>query len=145
MIGRSAGLQACLPVVSAFRRTGHCKYHFARMIQIPSHAIGVRMITALILVTTVSATLEAGHTLSARQRQILQRWLSGQPNLRAMTVQECKCPEQIAEMKRGSGGRWTPVPDYHPYMPLVTLTVTVIRTLPLSLLIGPRSQADSDS
>jgi hypothetical protein len=57
----------------------------------------------------------AAHTLTARQEEVLASWLSRNPDFRLATDEDCKCDEDIQQMKHGDGGVWKPVPDYHPY------------------------------
>ncbi len=57
----------------------------------------------------------AAHTLTARQEAVLASWLSRNPKFRLATVADCKCDEDIQQMKHSGGGIWKSVPDYHPY------------------------------
>jgi hypothetical protein len=58
----------------------------------------------------------AGHTLAPSQQQVLKRWLVGHVNFRPATDEDCACAEDIALTKRGYGGEWAAVADYHPYV-----------------------------
>ena len=58
----------------------------------------------------------AGHTLTAGQQKVLASWLTTHPELRIATDADCKCDADIQQMKKGAGGIWGPVPDYHPYV-----------------------------
>lgn len=57
----------------------------------------------------------AGHTLSAAEQKALGTWLTKHPVYRLATDGDCDCADDIKQMKAGSGGKWKPVPDYHPY------------------------------
>ena len=58
----------------------------------------------------------AGHTLSPREQKIQAGWISGHPNFRVATDKDCDCADDIKQMKAGSGGVWSSVLDYHPYV-----------------------------
>jgi hypothetical protein len=53
--------------------------------------------------------LDPQHTL------VLKKWLARHPDYRLASEADCNCPEDIEQMRRGYGGVWVPVPDYHPY------------------------------
>jgi hypothetical protein len=57
-----------------------------------------------------------GHTLTAAEQKVLEAWLREHPNYRIATASDCRCAEDIQQMRTGYGGSWTPVPDYHPYV-----------------------------
>jgi hypothetical protein len=63
-----------------------------------------------------ASDVRASHALLAAQMHALNAWLSTQPLLRRATDTDCgDCADDIAELRVGSGGAWTPVPDYAPY------------------------------
>jgi len=70
----------------------------------------------LLIIALVPAPLSAGHTLSARNRAILDHWLQKHPHFTLARPEDCSCPDDIAAMKNGDGGAWAPVPDYNPYV-----------------------------
>jgi len=58
----------------------------------------------------------ASHVLKAEHRRVLDGWLKQHPNLRLAALDDCEgCRDDIEQTRRGSGGPWRPVPDYHPY------------------------------
>jgi hypothetical protein len=57
-----------------------------------------------------------GHTLTLQEQKILDAWLAGHPEYRAAADGDCNCAEDIQQMRKGYGGSWRPVPDYHPYV-----------------------------
>jgi hypothetical protein len=64
----------------------------------------------------VVATAHAGHTLTARQSEVVAAWLTTHSSFRVATSADCACAEDIAQMRKGFGGRWKPVRDYAPYV-----------------------------
>lgn len=58
----------------------------------------------------------SGHTLLPQEEKLLEGWLAQHPEYRLATDADCDCSEDIQRMKAGSGGKWKPVPDYHPYI-----------------------------
>lgn len=63
-----------------------------------------------------SAPAFAGHTLTSKQESVVREWLRAHPAHRLAEPADCSCDDDIAAMRRGSGGLWTPVPDYQPYV-----------------------------
>jgi hypothetical protein len=63
----------------------------------------------------LASAASAGHTLTSTQVSVLQRWLSAHRGFRSAAISDCECAEDIAAMRKGSGGPWKPVPDYQPY------------------------------
>jgi hypothetical protein len=61
------------------------------------------------------APVLAGHTLSPREKTVLDRWLTKNPGWRLATSADCECDGDIASLRAGMGGAWKPVPDYQPY------------------------------
>jgi hypothetical protein len=73
-------------------------------------------------VSTVALSLafiqsaSASHLLSADQKEVVSTWLHKHPGYRLANEKDCACDEDLRTMQRtGYGGRWKPVPDYHPY------------------------------
>ncbi len=58
----------------------------------------------------------SGHTLTSKEHKVLETWLATHREFQSATDADCKCAEDIQQMKIGSGGKWVPVPDYHPYV-----------------------------
>jgi hypothetical protein len=71
---------------------------------------------AICCFVSVVATVDAGHTLTARQSRVMTSWLTAHSGFRVATVTDCACVEDIAQMRKGFGGRWKPVRDYAPYV-----------------------------
>jgi FG-GAP repeat len=69
-----------------------------------------------ILVVASVTTLLAAHTLNSKQRAVVEFWLKHHPDYRLATDADCNCADNIQVIRRGSGGLWKPVPDYHPYV-----------------------------
>lgn len=46
---------------------------------------------------------------------MLGEWLKSNPTFRVATDSDCRCSEEIAEIRKGSGDAWKPNPRYHPY------------------------------
>ncbi len=57
----------------------------------------------------------SGHTLATQEQKVLKSWLAQHKEYRLATDEDCDCAEDIKQMKAGTGGKWKPVPDYHPY------------------------------
>lgn len=58
----------------------------------------------------------AGHTLSTQEQKVLENWLASHSEYRLATDEDCDCAGDIEQVKKGYGGAWKPVPDYHPYI-----------------------------
>ena len=72
--------------------------------------------TITLIALLCASDVFASHTLLAVQRHALDSWLSTKPSLRQATIADCgECANDIAELRAGAGGVWTPVPDYEPY------------------------------
>ncbi len=64
-----------------------------------------------------SPALRAGHRLGAEQQAQVSAWLASHPEYRLATDKDCACDEDLHTMRTtGYGGKWKPVPDYHPYV-----------------------------
>ena len=74
---------------------------------------GLSVICCFVLVV---ATVDAGHTLTARQSGVVATWLTTHSGFRVATSADCACAEDIAQMRKGFGGSWKPVRDYAPYV-----------------------------
>ena len=78
------------------------------------------MVRALVfgIISLVIMTDQAwgGHTLKREEQRVLQAWLAKHREFRAATDSDCDCAEAIQQMKAGYGGKWGPIPDYHPYV-----------------------------
>lgn len=62
----------------------------------------------------------ARHTLNSQQQATLDAWLKGHPGLRAATMDDCNCRDQVRHMQTGAAtGRAER--DYHPYLAVVDL------------------------
>lgn len=71
------------------------------------------MACALALIPSASAT----HLLSTDQKKVVSAWLGKHPGYRLATDKDCACDEDLRTIRvTGYGGRWKPVPDYHPYV-----------------------------
>jgi len=75
----------------------------------------IRNISFLVVFLALAMPAWAGHTLTAQEQEVLESWISRHPEYRIATDEDCNCADDIKQMKAGSGGMWTPVPDYHPY------------------------------
>lgn len=53
--------------------------------------------------------------IPSKQRAVLDQWLKQNPALRVATDADCQCSDEIAEIRKGSGGAWKANPNYHPY------------------------------
>ena len=76
-----------------------------------SSRVAFKVLICLALVTPAWG----GHTLTSQEQKILATWLARHPQFRVATDADWGCDGDIQQMKIGYGGKWTPVPDYHPY------------------------------
>lgn len=58
----------------------------------------------------------AGQTLTRQQQKVLEVWLSRHSEYRIAKDEDCVCPDDIKQIRTGSGGAWKAVPGYHPYV-----------------------------
>jgi len=73
-------------------------------------------IFAVALALALSQSASAGYLLSIDQKNVVTAWLSKHPGYRLANDKDCACDEDLRTMRAtGYGGRWKPVPDYHPY------------------------------
>lgn len=49
------------------------------------------------------------------QQAVLKAWISNHPEFRVANDKDCDCADNIAEIRKGDGGVWKAVPNYHPY------------------------------
>jgi len=75
-----------------------------------------RVATIALISVALAQPLWGGHTLTLQEQKILDTWLAGHSEYRVATDSDCDCAEDIQQMKKGDGGNWRPVPDYHPYI-----------------------------
>lgn len=69
------------------------------------------------MVLSVSQLMGASQTLAHPQKEVVDSWLSGHPGYRLATDTDCKCDEELRTIRKtGYGGRWKPLPGYHPYI-----------------------------
>jgi hypothetical protein len=72
------------------------------------------MTVALALALIQSAS--ASHQLSTDQRAVVSAWLNKHPGFRLANDKDCACDEDLRTIRTTrDGGKWKPVPDYHPY------------------------------
>jgi hypothetical protein len=75
----------------------------------------------MVAVLFVSAFIAANSNqaschLPPAQARVVDRWLKSHAGYRVATDDDCEdCATNIAALRRGSGGPWKPVPNYHPY------------------------------
>jgi len=66
---------------------------------------------------TLVLPAHASHILSTNQKGVVSAWLNMNPGFRQATDKDCACDEDLRTMRTtGYGGRWKPIPDYHPYV-----------------------------
>ena len=58
----------------------------------------------------------SGHTLTQQEQRVLEGWLSRHLQYRVAKDEDCACPDDIKQIRTGSGGVWKAVADYHPYV-----------------------------
>jgi hypothetical protein len=99
-----------------------------------------RMVLIALLSLSLAPFLWGGHTLTAQEQQVLERWLENYPDLRVATDADCDCAESIQMMKAGSGGAWKPVPHYHPYVATGDFNGDGVRDFAVVLVIKSKSK-----
>ena len=61
--------------------------------------------------------LSARHSLDASQNSAVTAWLNDHPGYRLARDRDCACDEDLRTIRTaGYGGKWKPIPDYHPYV-----------------------------
>ena len=78
--------------------------------------VGTRIALMAVISIALVQPVWGGHTLTLQEQKILDAWLAGHQEYRLATDGDCDCAEDIQQMKKGYGGNWRPVPDYHPYV-----------------------------
>src|SRR5215211_2300663 len=54
--------------------------------------------------------------LIPKHKAVLQKWLAQKPNFRLAIEEDCgDCQDDLAQIRRGDGGKWKAVPNYQPY------------------------------
>ena len=75
-----------------------------------------RVLLALCSSLAIVPPALGAHTLTPQQQKVVAYWLAAHRELRIATDADCKCDEDIERTRKGAGGVWVPVPDYHPYV-----------------------------
>jgi hypothetical protein len=70
----------------------------------------------LVVMSMLGAVVHASHTLAPAHKLVLQQWLSAHSAFRLATVEDCRCVDDVAKMRKRFGGEWRPVADYQPYV-----------------------------
>jgi hypothetical protein len=78
--------------------------------------LSLRGILILAACLALSVPAWCGHALRPQEKQVLKSWLARHAEYREGTDEDCDCTDDIKQVRAGSGGVWTPVPDYHPYV-----------------------------
>lgn len=74
-------------------------------------------VTGLALLLTLIPSASASYVLSTDQKEVVSAWLRQHPGYRLANDKDCSCDADLRTMRvTGYGGRWKPVPDYHPYV-----------------------------
>ena len=74
-------------------------------------------VAAVLLTFAASPLCPAQYALNSEQKQVAFAWLAKHPGFRMATDSDCSCDEDLRKMRtEGYGGRWKPVPGYHPYV-----------------------------
>ena len=71
---------------------------------------------ALLLFLLAGPQTFASHNLTSEQDAVLEAWLREHPGHRRATVDDCGCATDVDKVRKGHGGKWGAVPDYHPYV-----------------------------
>jgi hypothetical protein len=53
--------------------------------------------------------------LDADGRRVLAAWLAGHPGYRLLNDADCRCDDDLREIRQLSQGVWRPEPGFHPY------------------------------
>ncbi len=75
-----------------------------------------RTVSVIVVLLICSLQLPAGHTLTGRQNAVIATWLKSHPSFRLATDADSDCADDIHKIRKGGGGQWKPVPNYHPYI-----------------------------
>src|SRR5665213_138100 len=74
------------------------------------------LVIAIFSTLSVSPAFAARHVLTDIEKQVVSSWLSRHQGYRLASDRDCNCEEDLQKIRReGYGGRWKPVPNYHPY------------------------------
>ncbi len=74
------------------------------------------LIAAALLVFGVPPLWPTQYALTSDDKQVVSAWLAKHPGFRMARDTDCACDEDLQTLRTvGYGGRWKPVPDYHPY------------------------------
>jgi hypothetical protein len=65
--------------------------------------------------TLVGSSTGLPNYVSAKHAITLHGWLNSNPGYRLALDTDCGCDSDIEELRKGSGGKWKPQPDYHPF------------------------------
>lgn len=80
------------------------------------HTLVKKLFSLMTACLSLITAAQAGHRLTVAEQKVLKEWLGKHKQYRLATDEDCDCASDIEEMKRGHGGKWKPVPDYHPYI-----------------------------
>ena len=108
---------------------------------------------------SLSPVFAARHVLVLAEKEVVSSWLGRHPGYRLATDRDCNCDEDLRKIRsEGYGGRWKPVPNYHPYTVIGDfngdgeddVAVAVVRTkdtLKFTILVfnGPFKRDESPS
>ena len=75
------------------------------------------LIKLSVLVATASPTFATvlPPFIRASQVETIRAWLDAHSQYRLAVDDDCRCAEDIEDLRQGDGGAWKPQPDYHPY------------------------------
>jgi hypothetical protein len=74
----------------------------------------VRAAFVAIVATTAAHPAFTNQQVSAVEQTAVSGWLARHPNMRRATIADCKCADDVALVRHGSGA-WPPITDYDPY------------------------------
>jgi hypothetical protein len=69
-----------------------------------------------IVVACSPAITSSAQALSMTQMAVLDNWLAKNAGMRLATIDDCKCLDDVRQMRAGFGGAWRPIPNYDPYV-----------------------------
>jgi len=71
---------------------------------------------AIVAIVATTAALPAltNRQVSAVEETVVSGWLARHPTMRRATIADCKCADDVALVRHGSGA-WPPITDYDPY------------------------------
>jgi hypothetical protein len=100
-----------------------------------SSRVALGVLVFLVLITPAWG----GHTLTSQEQKFLGVWLARHPDFRVATDSDCDCAEDIQQMKKGYGGGWPAVPDYHPYVATGDFNSDGVRDFAVVVIDGSKS------